>query len=95
MVGPWVCLVCTGIALNRLNALVGPLIYMRLNGAFRLVDNFCLRSKGAFSLHFVTNTCIALFFEEHVEMTLFLINMHARNTSSPNFLIKLTVEIEP
>jgi hypothetical protein len=58
-----------------------------------LVNVLCLEFKGVFSLHFCSNSCIALFSRGHVELTLFWINMHARNVNSPNFLIKLMVEI--
>jgi hypothetical protein len=34
LVGPWVCLVCTGAVLSRLHALVGSLIHVRLNSVF-------------------------------------------------------------
>jgi hypothetical protein len=55
----------------------------------------CLQFKGVFSLHLHSNSCIALTFRGHVELALFWINMRARNVSSPNFLIKLMVEIGP
>jgi hypothetical protein len=49
--------------------------------------------KGVFFLHFCSNSCITLFSRWPVELALFWINMRVRNVSSPNFLIKLTVEI--
>jgi hypothetical protein len=52
-----------------------------------------LDSKVCFSLHFSSNFCIAIFSRGHMELILFWINMPARNVSSPNFLVKLMVEI--
>jgi hypothetical protein len=45
----------------------------------------CLGFKGVISLHFCSNSCIAIFSRGHVELILFWINMHAGNASSPIF----------
>jgi hypothetical protein len=49
--------------------------------------------RSCVALHFSSNSCIAIFSRGHVELTLFWINMPARNVSSPNFLVKLTMKI--
>jgi hypothetical protein len=54
----------------------------------------CLGFKGVFFLHFCSNSYIAIFSRGHVKLTLFQINMHAGNASSPIFLIKLMIEID-
>jgi hypothetical protein len=81
-VGPGVFGARLGAVLRRLHVLVIRLVHVRLNGAFYLVDNFCLGFNGVFSLHFCSNSYIALIFMGHVEMTLFYIYMHVRNASS-------------